>query len=296
MRVRTIVIAFILITTGAAPALSQSGSARDAALESLVAAERSFLQQAIRGSTQSAFVANLSSTALLYRPRAVRGLTYLRARPIPRDLALVWEPVFADVSADGDLGYTTGPWIGSSRTQPNATPTFGEQVTIWRRHEDGGWKVELNAGIAHGPDAVGPAPLRMAPAPQWKQPTTQSEAALASLLAADSMLAVAASKNGAAAAFQRSETPHVRLLRSGRFPLTSDSANAFLRATPGYTWKTASGGVSKSGDLGYTFGVYAIMTEAGGRQASETGDYVRIWRRNSAGEWRVALDLTSPAS
>jgi hypothetical protein len=26
----------------------------------------------------------------------------------------------------------------------------------------------------------------------------------------------------------------------------------------------------------------------------ESGDYLRIWRRNAAGEWQVVLDLTSP--
>lgn len=295
MRIRTLVITSALVCAGAAPGSSQV-STRDTALASMLAAEQAFLRQAIRGTTQSAFVANMSDTGLLYRPRAVRGLTFLRHRPIPADLALVWETVFADVAAAGDLGYTTGPWIGSSRSRRDARPTFGEQVTIWRRQQDGRWKVELNAGIAHGPDPVGPTPLRTAPPAQWQQPASQSEAALTSLLAADSLLAVAASKEGAAPAFQRRVASSVRLLRSGRFPLTADSANAFLRATPGYTWKTTSGVVSSSGDLGYTFGVYAIMTEPGGRQATETGDYVRVWRRTAAGEWQVTLDLTSPAS
>ena len=295
MRIRTLVITSALVCAGADPGSSQV-NARDTALASMVAAEHAFQRQAIRGTTQSAFVANMSDTGLLYRPRAVRGLTYLRHRPMPADLALVWQTVFADVSAAGDLGYTTGPWIGSSRSRQDARPTFGEQVTIWRRQQDGSWKVELNAGIAHGPDPVGPTALRTAPPAQWQQPASQSGAALASLLAADSLLAAAASKEGAAPAFQRRVASSVRLLRSGRFPLTADSANAFLRATPGYTWKTTSGAVSSSGDLGYTYGVYAILTEPGGRQATETGDYVRVWRRTAAGEWKVALDLTSPAS
>ena len=51
---------------------------------------------------------------------------------------------------------------------------------------------------------------------------------------------------------------------------------------------------ASAGDLGYTDGVYAV-TAAQNARPSETGDYLRIWRRDESGDWRVALDLTSPA-
>jgi ketosteroid isomerase-like protein len=41
-----------------------------------------------------------------------------------------------------------------------------------------------------------------------------------------------------------------------------------------------------AGDLGYTYGTYALK----GDQASR-GFYVRVWTRGRDGVWRVALDV-----
>lgn len=292
MMLRTFVLAVSLSAAGLAPLAAQSRATADTALASVVAAERAFSRHSATVNTQSAFLQYLAENALLYRPRVVQGRAFLQARPMPADLLLLWEPVFADVSAAGDLGYTTGPWIASSRSQRTAQPTFGQYVTLWRRQQDGSWKAELDAGIAHGPDPIGPTGLRTAPAPQWRQAGTRA-AAEASLMAADSALAVSA-KDNVAAVFQRRATAHMRLLRTGRFPLTADSATAYLRATTGYTWKPVAAATSSSGDLGYTYGLYAV-TAGHNARASETGDYLRIWRRDEGGDWRVALDLTSPA-
>lgn len=294
MRIRTPVLAVLLGCACALPATAQDRVRTDTALASMVAAERAFAQNSVRHGTQAAFLAHMAANGILYRPRAVMAHPYLRARPMAADLALIWEPVFADMSAAGDLGYTTGPWIGTSRAHQDVDPTFGEYLTIWRRQGDGTWKAELDAAIAHSADPIGPTPLKV-PAPAgWSRPASQSKTALASLLAADSALAAAASKEGAASAFRKRAARHMRLLRNGRFPLMADSATSFLRATPGYTWKPAAGAVSRSGDIGYTYGPYVLLTALGSREATESGDYVRIWRRNRAGEWQIAFDMTSP--
>jgi ketosteroid isomerase-like protein len=47
-------------------------------------------------------------------------------------------------------------------------------------------------------------------------------------------------------------------------------------------------GVSRAGDLGYTYG-RARAPEAD--PAADPGGYLRIWRRDGGGEWRLALDL-----
>ena len=296
MKIRTFAIIAVLSAATALPAAAQNRIATDTALASLVAAERAFGQHSVRSGAQSALLNYLATNSVIYRPAAVKAINYLRARPLHPDLALVWEPVFADVSSGGDLGYTTGPWIASSRSRADVDPTFGEFIRIWRRQDNGAWKVELDAGVAHDADPVGPSGLATAPAPTWRRPASQQQAALASLMAADSALAVAASAKGAGPAFRQRSGNDLRLLRNGRFPLKGDSAVAVLLATPGYTWRPAAGAVSSSGDIGYTYGPYVLLRELGGKEASEGGDYLRIWRRNEAGVWRVVLDLTSPTS
>lgn len=274
----------------AAPAAAQRIRS-DTALASMVAAERAFSKYSLERNTQDAFVRYMSQDGFLYRPKVVRAHAFLRARPMPPGLMLAWEPEYADVAGSGDLGYTTGEWISQRRDYPGAPPTFGQYATIWRRQADGSWKAEVNIGIAHDPDPVGVKSLSTAPAPEYRG-SPRHAADSVSLFAADSALAVVAQEQNAATAFQRRTGPALRLLRMGRFPLRADTANAVLRATPTYRWKAVGGGISRAGDLGYTFGVYSIVPPLGGN--TESGDFLRIWRRDREGVWRVVLDATSP--
>lgn len=286
--------ALLVIASSALHAQSTAAPARlrsDTALASLVAAEKAFSAHSRTAGAQAAFLRFMAPEALIYRPRVVRAHAYLQARPMPRELLLLWDPVYADVSRGGDLGYTTGPWISSRRDAPASDPTFGEYVTLWRRQRDGSWQAELDAGIAHGADAVGPQGVTAAPAAAWRGSAAAVAAAERSMLEADSLLNHAARRDGAGAAFLRRAGPDMRLLRMGRFPLAADSAHNYLRAASTYTWRAAGSGIAATGDLGYVYGVYAIPVNGPGR---ESGDYLRIWRRAASGEWQVVLDLTSP--
>lgn len=62
-------------------------------------------------------------------------------------LSLTWEPARADIAASGDLGWTTGTW--EYRPSPDAEPASrGRYVSIWRKQEDGRWKVVMDLGSA----------------------------------------------------------------------------------------------------------------------------------------------------
>lgn len=268
--------------------------AADTALASLVAAERAFARAALDSTAQLAFVRRFAPQGLIYRPRVVRAGEYLRARPMARGLSLVWEPTFADVAASGDLGYTTGPWISRRSDVQGSDPSFGQYVTIWRRQPDGAWKVEVHAGIAHGADPVGPGALRVAPPPAWRTGGAVAAAdAQRALVQADSALASAARERGAAAAFRSGSAPHLRLLRTGELAATGAEAHGLLASTVTYRWQPAAAAVSRAGDLGYTYGTFVTVTGPAAARVNQRGDYLRVWRRGAAGEWRVVLDLTS---
>jgi ketosteroid isomerase-like protein len=61
--------------------------------------------------------------------------------------SLTWTPERAEVSKGGDLGYTVGRFravgIGPDGIETSRT---GIYVSIWRRQEDGQWKVEMDLG------------------------------------------------------------------------------------------------------------------------------------------------------
>ena len=66
-----------------------------------------------------------------------------------------------------------------------------------------------------------------------------------------------------------------------------DAAAPVLPKGPGpLQFGEPKSGISKGGDLGYLWGEYTM-----GDRPSPSGYYLRIWRRNRAGEWNLALDL-----
>lgn len=65
---------------------------------------------------------------------------------------LTWMPLFADMAASGDLGYTYGTWEFRSKGK-DGKPTVerGKYTTIWKKQKDGSWKVALDMGNSSGP-------------------------------------------------------------------------------------------------------------------------------------------------
>jgi len=64
---------------------------------------------------------------------------------------LIWTPVGAELSASGDLGYTWGTYEFRSTGKDGKTVVDrGKYTSIWKRQEDGSWKVVLDMGNASG--------------------------------------------------------------------------------------------------------------------------------------------------
>ena len=59
------------------------------------------------------------------------------------------------------------------------------------------------------------------------------------------------------------------------------------------TWQTTKTEVSRSGDLGYTYGTYDLKAGIDGKLV-ESGNYMRIWKKQLNGKWRIVLDLLNP--
>ena len=53
-----------------------------------------------------------------------------------------------------------------------------------------------------------------------------------------------------------------------------------------FTWEPLYADVSKSGELGYTYGTYQIKTEG----TIQKGTYVSIWKKDIKGNWKFVLD------
>jgi len=66
---------------------------------------------------------------------------------VPASVKLTWKPLYADVGASGDLGYTWGSYLFTD-THPDGKVEreTGHYCTIWKRQPDGRWKYVLDTG------------------------------------------------------------------------------------------------------------------------------------------------------
>ena len=62
---------------------------------------------------------------------------------------LIWEPTFADIDTNGNLGYTRGKWTYTATDSNNViSEATGYYVTIWKKQTDGSWKYVFDTGIS----------------------------------------------------------------------------------------------------------------------------------------------------
>lgn len=64
-----------------------------------------------------------------------------------------WHPEIVELSGDGTLGLSRGPWTVRGRDpQGNPFERGGTFTSIWRRQADGSWRVVFDAGCGGCPD------------------------------------------------------------------------------------------------------------------------------------------------
>jgi ketosteroid isomerase-like protein len=64
-----------------------------------------------------------------------------------KDNKLTWTPVYAEMAASRDLGYTYGNYEFHSKDKDGeATVEHGKYVSIWEKQSDGSWKVVMDMG------------------------------------------------------------------------------------------------------------------------------------------------------
>ncbi|MEA2560697.1 MAG: hypothetical protein QOH06_2201 [Acidobacteriota bacterium] len=266
-------------------------------LDSLVAAERAFAKTSEEQGTKAAFLANLADDSILFRPGPVQARPWMEARPGPPGF-LTWFPVKADIARSGDLGYTTGPWEVRPKGKDDTNVVYGNYVTIWKKREDGTWKLMTDVGSRNPkPAAAAPEALRLDPAEVRTRGGAETPAAAeASLLAADRAFGDEVKSKGIATGYANLLADDARILRNGALPIVGkDAIGGFLaertERKTAMSWEPSKAGASRAGDLGYTYGTYEV-TAAG--MLREKGHYLRIWKKQGGDAWKLALDIANP--
>ena len=258
------------------PLYGQGDERPPEAVRELVEAERSFARYSVEHGVRPAFLRFLADDGIIFRPRPTNGKEWYANRANPAG-TLDWAPAYAVVSASADMGWTTGPWEFVSSA--DSSLAYGHYVSVWRRQEDGLWRVAIDGGIVHGPEdpGVGGTVLRgFGGGAENGGHYGDTRLERGRLLATDRELARSAARDGLASAIEAVAAADLRLYRSGEPPvLGRQKAVEVLESEPGVLdWEPMSGAVSASHDLGYTFGIASTAPAPDGRNG--TASYLRI--------------------
>ena len=263
-----------------------SGPAPMEAPTSLAAAETAFAAHSVRENMRPAFLAAFADDGVTVRQGGwVASNAFLATRPNP-PIVLDWKPVYVEVARSGELGLSTGPSKVTSVAKPNDPPAYGQFISIWRRHGQGPWKVEVDLGIQH----PGPALWDQAPEATIAKDSRGTMQNARTLRLAEEQFNRASASTGERDAYAGLGSERLRFYRPGAAPALG---KATALQAPGMTqdkrvWTAERVESAFSGDFGYVRGSYASADAP----AKVLGHYLRVWRLE-ANDWRVALDVTN---
>jgi ketosteroid isomerase-like protein len=110
------------------------------------------------------------------------------------------------------------------------------------------------------------------------------------MMEADKAFSKMSVEKGMKAAFLEYIDSNGVLLKPNEFPIIGADAVDYLiqQNDSAYTlqWEPKGGAVAKSGELGYTYGLYALKAT----DSTVYGTYISIWKKQSDGSWKFVLD------
>jgi ketosteroid isomerase-like protein len=302
MKKSRIVSLAMMLLTAFAFVVSAQKDERRANLNSLVQAERDFARTAGAKGIKDAFLAFAADDGIIFRRTAVNARETWSRTEAPAGL-LSWQPVFADVSRAGDLGYTTGPYEFRERATDEKPAGQGHYMTVWKKQPDGHWKFALDFGTRN-PQTNAPVPSLSFARDDGKTTgmggrrtsAAEMESARAALMKMEQEFSSEATTQGTVKAYLSHLSDDARFYRQDAFPLVGkEQIRAALEGKTGaLAAQPAMADVSLSGDLGYAYGTYESRDKATDSKPSEQGNYVRIWKRQPNRQWKIALDVTVP--
>lgn len=264
--------------------VSNNFAQNKADVEKIVETERAFAKFAEEKGIKSAFLEFLADDGIIFRPTAINGKESFRSRT-DSPASLSWHPVFADVSANGALGYSTGPGEFRPKGKTDSTVYYSEYATVWRRQADGNYKAVLDIGISHDK----PTNSDM----NWSSPKSSEKFNEENKpLAANAMSAFfdEATTKGLIKAYKTYVSEDARFLREGKFPIVGkNNALAEIKTKSKITFgKSVT--IQSAGDLGYSVTTYELKD---GEKTVEKGNVMQIWKL-LGGRWQIVLDVFAP--
>lgn len=246
--------------------------------DALLAADRTLSARTASLGMVDGFLPGLTGGGAYLHPGAplLRGSETIRMFLQSSDTLekLTWSPVFADVSADGRLGYSYG-FVRSDGKR-------GKYLACWQKEREG-WRVVAYARSRTVPVTDSIAAVNVVPSAP-----VRGRADPAQLISADSLFAAMSVSQGAKPAFLAFAAEDA--ISFGGGPQLNRGRAAIGAAFDGFpsgavlAWWPVGAAIAESGDLGCTIGEATIES------LHQYSKYLTIWKRQKDGSWKFVAD------
>jgi len=273
--------ALAALVAALAPLLAHAGPVDD-----LLAADTAFAARAGESGQHIAFAEYSRLTGSCSGPRRLSASS--GSPPTSLHRRLEWWPSAAAVDCSGRLGVTTGPWRYSNAA--GGESATGHYLSVWRRDDDGQWRVVLDHGIDHASGVVPAEPLQAVLARWW--PATGSGTCAGRdgtdrLARAEQQLDERMQRKGLQEALRVSAAKGALAYRDDSAPGPLAAAIGDAPFGPGTAVRAGNAITLAASDMAVTYGV---LRSAGG---TDRALYIRVWQRERR-DWRVRSTCERP--
>jgi hypothetical protein len=260
----------------------------DGTTKSLVEAEKSFSDMAVKSGTRAAFNAFAAPEALSFMPNPTNSREFYNVQPDMKTLS--WFSVYGRVSKSGDWGFTTGRF-----EQAGEQKGYGDFLSVWKVI-NGKWAVVLDIGASHN-KPLEPYTTEFIEPVEFRKPKFTNDKDILTgkgIIMTTEKTLDASLKSYGPAAFSGFLNPNARLIFPGREPIIGkEKINAFYnQMVAKVSFKTTAADKAAGGDLAYTYGIATVDYKADLR---ESFNYVNIYELQPDHNWNLILQIYAPA-
>lgn len=283
--------------------VSPAVAAQQSSWQTLVDTDQRFSQRAEQAGRTAAFLEFLAQDSVVFRSGPVDAIELYSSSAFAQEASqIAWKAHYVDVSAAGDLGLSAGPLTIFGDTGAG----FGHLISIWR-YVDASWQLMADITV----NIPGFLSLDVEPNFADTLPLIEETAnprsvgvmenTVQSLIDADELYGRSINFRGGQRALLRYGLENTRVYLPGMGPAVGAEAassvyGAFLdtqlATTNPISLNNVGAYLSQSKEMGYTYGT--MQADNGESAEGFEASYMRLWRFNRSGEWRIAVEVLSP--
>ena len=255
----------------------------------VVTAEQDFNRLVERKGIKSGFLEVADPEGIVFKPQIVK-ITEFYSSIDKQPGKLSWKPKFARISANGDLGFTAGPYTYQNGKSED-DKVFGEYMSVWRRDSEGKYKLLIDLGIQHPEsDKEEVTDFKEPDLSKQKAPSKDPFNGKGVIMGTDKTLNHSLSLSSLAA-YKEFLSPEARYYFPGFEPMTGTDRVLKFMDNEGISIsaETVNAGRSSSNDLAYSYGTARIKKG----NIVNNYNYVRIWEIDANHRWNVLLEIFS---